>query len=119
MLMIVKMVMKTIGSIGEDGKPVEVENPNFTIIGNSTLESLQEFKDGKRKIIDGKMYKEKNECIVSEELAKLNNIKVGDFIEINRVGNKDGKPYKLKVSGIYFDSIDEYGGMPFKASVYE
>jgi putative ABC transport system permease protein len=106
--------MKTIGSIGEDGKPVEVENPNFTIIGNSTLESLQEFKDGKRKIIDGKMYKEKNECIVSEELAKLNNIKVGDFIEINRVGNKDGKPYKLKVSGIYFDSIDEYGGMPFK-----
>ncbi|MDK2585350.1 ABC transporter permease [Romboutsia sedimentorum] len=106
--------MMTIGSIGEDGKPVEVENPNFTIIGNSTLESLQEFKDGKRKIIDGKMYKEKNECIVSEELAKLNNIKVGDFIEVNRVGNKDGNPYKLKVSGIYFDSIDEYGGMPFK-----
>lgn len=107
-------MMASVATLGEDGKPIEVERPNFRIIGNSTLESLEEFKSGKRKIVDGKIYKEKDECIVSEELAKLNNIKVGDFIEVNSNTNKDGDPYKLKVAGIYFDSTDEYGGMPFK-----
>jgi putative ABC transport system permease protein len=108
------MMRGSVATHGGDGKPVEVESPKFRIIGNSTLESLEEFKSGERKIVDGKIYKEKDECIVSEEFAKFNNIKVGDFIEVNSNTNKDGDPYKLKVAGIYFDSTDEYGGMPFK-----
>ncbi|MEG0307301.1 MAG: ABC transporter permease [Clostridium sp.] len=100
--------------IGENGKPIELIPPTIKVIGNSSLESLEEFKNGKRKISDGEIYKEKDECIVSKEFSKLNNIKVGDFIEVNRVMETKGDSYKLKVTGIYFDSTEEYGGMPFK-----
>lgn len=100
--------------IGADGKPVDSEPPKMRVVGNSDIESLEEFKSGKRKIVEGEIYKEKDECIVSKEFAELNNIKVGDIIDINRVTNIDGEPFKLKVSGIFFDTTDEYGGMPFK-----
>ncbi|MBU3103655.1 ABC transporter permease [Clostridium gasigenes] len=100
-------------AIGPDGKAIESAMPNLKIIGNSTLELLEEFKSGKRKIIDGEMYKEKDECIVSQEFAELNNIKVGEFIEVNKATDENGDAYKLKVTGIYFDSTNEYS-MPFK-----
>lgn len=102
-------------TIGADGKPVQMTPPKMKVLGNSSIESLEEFKTGKRKIIDGEIYKEKDECIVSKEVAELNNIKVGDFIELNKATDENGEPYKLKVSGVYFDTTEEYGGMPFKS----
>ena len=100
---------------GADGELVTTM-PKIKVLGTSTLESLQEFNDGKRKIIDGEIYKEKDECVVSKEFAELNNIKVGDLIEINKNSDENGESYKLKVSGIYFDATEEYGGMPFKSA---
>lgn len=102
-------------TIGADGKPVQMTPPKMKVLGNSSIESLEEFKTGKRKIIDGEIYKEKDECIVSKEVAELNNIKVGDFIELNKATDENGEPYKLKVSGVYLDTTEEYGGMPFKS----
>ncbi|MGL5354200.1 MAG: ABC transporter permease [Clostridium sp.] len=101
---------------GADGE-VMTTMPKIKVLGTSTLESLEEFNTGKRKIIDGEIYKEKDECVVSKEFAELNNIKVGDLIEINQNSDENSESYKLKVSGIYFDTTDEYGGMAFK-SVY-
>lgn len=106
--------MKSTVMIAGNGNRVETVMPTLKIIGNSSLESLEEFKNGKRKITDGEIYKEKDECIVSKEFAELNNIKVGDFIEVNSVVETKGDEYKLKVTGIYLDSTDEYGGIPFK-----
>lgn len=100
-------------AIDEDGNQVQIVPPKMKLNSSSTLEALNEFKSGKRKIIDGDFYKNKNEAIINEEFAKLNNIKVGDFIEINRVIDEN-KTYKLKVTGIYYDSTDAYGGLPFK-----
>ncbi|MBN1038282.1 MULTISPECIES: ABC transporter permease [unclassified Clostridium] len=100
--------------IGTDGKQMQSDPPKIKIVGNSDLKSLEEFNNDKRKIIEGEIYKEKDECVVSKEFAELNNIKVGDIIDVNRVVNIDEEPFKLKVSGIYLDATDEYSGLPFK-----
>ncbi|WP_252244652.1 MULTISPECIES: ABC transporter permease [unclassified Clostridium] len=100
--------------IGTDGKQIQSDPPKIKIVGNSDLKSLEEFNNDKRKIIEGEIYKEKDECVVSKEFAELNNIKVGDIIDVNRVVNIDEEPFKLKVSGIYLDATDEYSGLPFK-----
>ncbi|NFT07220.1 ABC transporter permease [Clostridium botulinum] len=100
--------------IGVDGKPTQTDPPKMKMVGNSDLKSLEEFNNDKRKIIEGEIYKEKDECVVSKEFAELNNIKVGDIIDVNRVVNIDEEPFKLKVSGIYLDATDEYSGLPFK-----
>lgn len=98
---------------GDEEDVNEFKMPTFRILGNSSTDSLKEFKENERKIVEGKIYKNKNECIISKELAKLNNIKVGDEIEF-----KDSNDYKnkikLKVTGIYNDLTSEYGNMPFK-----
>ncbi|MGL4773382.1 MAG: ABC transporter permease [Clostridium sp.] len=100
--------------IGEDGKQIQADPAKMRIVGNSDLKLLEEFNSGKRKIVEGEIYKEKDECVVSKEFAELNNIKVGDVIDVNRVTDANGEPLKLKVSGIYLDGTDEYGGLPFK-----
>ena len=101
-------------AVGLNGTQEEFEMPKLKIIGNSSLDSLEDFKSGKRQIKEGNIYQEKDEAIVSAEFAELNNIKVGDFIEVKSSmgGKKDAQ--KLKVAGIYYDSTEEYGGFPFK-----
>lgn len=103
-------------SIGGGEEPIEIPMPTLKLLGNSNVDNLEEFKKGERKIIEGKMYKEKNEAIISKELAELNNIKIGDEIEIKNIMDREGKNIKLKVSGIYEDFTDEYGNIPFKDS---
>lgn len=100
-------------TIGEDGKQVQITPPKMKLISTSSLEALEEFKTEKRKVIEGEIYRGKNEAIISEEFAKLNNLKVGDFLEINRTIDEN-KIYKLKITGIYLDTTEEYGGLPFK-----
>ncbi|NFN88134.1 ABC transporter permease [Clostridium sporogenes] len=95
----------------------EMERPNLFIIGNNSIENLEDFSKGNRKIVDGKMYSKKGESIVSKEFAKLNNLKVGDIIEVkNTDKSKKYDPLKLKISGIYqelaTDKQDQQGFMP-------
>lgn len=99
---------------GQDG--TDIDMPTMTVLGYSSLESLEEFKDGKRKIIEGEMFKNKDECVISKELAEVNNLKVGDFINVNFVNfiDKDIPDYEVKITGIYFDSTDPYSGMTMK-----
>ena len=77
-----------------------------------------DFKNGMRDVADGgAMPQGINECIVSVDFAELNNISVGDTIELScnvfinynldvRYGT-----YTLLVTGIYYDLTDEYNGM--------
>ena len=54
------------------------------------------------------MFADNNECVISEDFAWLNSLKVGDKINISDC-NKEAKfpPLKLTITGIYFDSTDE------------
>lgn len=80
---------------------------------------LSEFEDGSRELASGEMPDALNECIVSSELAELNDIHIGDEFtftgELRDMEEGIFQPtsYTLTVVGTYFDVTDEYmeGGM--------
>ena len=76
---------------------------NLSIYGYSDITQLTDFLDGRREIIDGKVFSDLNECIISEELADLNNLKVNDTIKVLTVDKSKSQTLTLRVSGIYSD----------------
>jgi putative ABC transport system permease protein len=100
--------------INFDGlKPVDdVDDPGLQrrgyLVGSNIKEISEDFKHGVRKIADGEVYKNDNECIISEQFAKLNKLKTGD--EIGIMKNAADKPLKLKVTGIFKDNKMLEGG---------
>ena len=66
---------------------------------------------------NGRMVENDNECLVSEEFAKLNNLAVGDKITLYASLHNDDFTvtrkisYELTVVGIYYDLTDEYSGI--------
>jgi len=94
--------MSNVVAIG--GQSNLTKRPNLNILGGLNAEGNKEFKTGTRKIIKGEMPKKNNEAIVSEEFAKLNNLKVGDKMKIQNP--QDPEKYEsleLSISGIYYD----------------
>lgn len=89
----------------------EYYEPNIAVHGYNTPKLLRDFKEGKRKITSGKMFENNNECVVSEDFAKLNNLKPGDKIQVNDLNKKAVfPPLELTIAGIYFDSTEnKYG----------
>jgi putative ABC transport system permease protein len=103
------------GSVaGGNGDPATFVMPTIKILGYSTPDMMTDFKDEQRKITQGVLFQNKGECIVSEDFAALNGIKVGDTIEVQNAMNTDQKNIQLKVTGIYFDATSAYGNLPFK-----
>lgn len=107
----------TLKSFGQDNELSGGENapssggayymPTLTVYGYNTPDLMKDFKERKRKITSGTMFGKDGECVISEEFAKLNDLQVGDTIEIlNCEKNVNFRPLKLTVSGIYFDSTD-------------
>jgi len=76
--------------------------PTMNVKGYTNPAQLDDFKEGYRGITSGTFPAENNECIVSEDFAGLNNIEVGDTIDIAQ-GMVADNPLSLKVVGIYFD----------------
>lgn len=98
---------KTTGMAGGES---EFINPTMQLLGNQ----FDDFQKGLREITDGKMPENDNECIVSRELAELNNLSVGDVIEAAASLYTDdivvrNVTYTLTITGIYFDATEEYG----------
>jgi putative ABC transport system permease protein len=94
--------------------------PTMNLIGNQ----WDEFNKGYRKLMDGgEMPKNDNECIISKELADLNNLKVGDKIKLKSsiisIENNEQKimniNVELTITGIFFDATEEYSSQ-FKIS---
>ena len=86
-------------------------NPKMILKGNTWYDFDKEM----RRIIDGKMVERDNECLISKEVAELNNLSVGDTISLKgSTGTNSGKlrtmSYEFTISGIYFDATDEYTG---------
>ena len=76
--------------------------PTMNVKGYTNPEQLDDFREGFRGITSGAFPTEKNECIISEDFALLNNLQAGDIMDIAQ-GMVVNNPLSLKVVGIYFD----------------
>ncbi len=93
------------GAMRADGtKMPEVVAMKAKIISTDNWEANNDFKSGTRKIISGKIYENVNECIISEQYASINNISVGDTIEVDSIYKDDPMAHSLMVTGIYMDN---------------
>ncbi|MBR5662806.1 MAG: FtsX-like permease family protein [Bacilli bacterium] len=80
----------------------------FTLVGYNSYEDMKEFINGEYKITDGEVNSDftGNYAVISEELATLNEIKVGDTIKLVDTDNTKNT-YELTVTGIYKENSDE------------
>jgi len=90
--------------INDNGEEVLVET--LKLITTSDPEYLADFGT-LREITSGRMFSGLNECIVSEDMARLNGIALGDVIEL-KGAYATGKEYALTIVGIYSDTTDDY-----------
>lgn len=94
---------------------MEMNTGDFTIEGFSSDEAMTQFVDGSSTITEGEVFEEGTSemvCIISDELAAYNSLKVGS--EITLTSTKDeNEAYTLKITGIYNNSqaSAEAGGM--------
>lgn len=88
------------------------DSSDFTLKGYSSIDSMNDFIEGSYTITDGEVSTdfEGNNCIINNELATLNNIKVGDTITIIDSSNEDNT-YELTVTGIYKEKGDSDNGL--------
>jgi len=94
----------------QDGSGAVSNAPTMRVEGYSEPDLIMEFVDGDRTIFaGGRMFEADNECVISEEIANLNNISVGDTIHIQSVLPADNpKKFALTVVGIYSDKTEEF-----------
>ena len=88
----------------DNGELVLVET--CKLVTTSDASTLSDFGTS-REIITGKMFDGLNECIISQDLAVLNSLSVGDVIELQGSYAAD-KNYRLNIVGIYSDNTDAY-----------
>ena len=87
-------------------------NGAFTLIGYNSYEDMKEFVSGDYTIVEGEVSSDFNSsnCIISQELATLNNLSVGDTITIVDPNNTK-LTYELTVTGIYKENTDDANDM--------
>ena len=88
----------------QTGEMMNVET--MKLISTSEPDVLADFGT-LREISQGRMFNGLNEAIISEESARLNNISIGDEIQLSGAFAQD-KVFNLTVVGIYSDNTDEY-----------
>lgn len=93
---------------------------DFSIVGYSSETAMTDFISGVCQITDGSLVDlsaSDNTCIITDELAALNNLAVGDTIMVENP-NKTDEIYTLTISGIYSnsESSSEQSGMRFSTS---
>ena len=108
----VPSVSDTLLGLGESAEgnavPISPDGGSFTkfptmnVKGYTNPEQLDDFREGYRAIASGAFPAGDNECIVSEDFAALNDLEVGDVIEIAQ-GMVENNPLSLLVVGIYLD----------------
>lgn len=79
---------------------------DFELNGYSSYDAMTNFIDGTYKIAEGEMISNFNgyECVISSELATLNEIVVGDTITLKNPNTE--ATYDFTVTGIYTDNSD-------------
>jgi len=90
--------------VNDNGEIVLVET--CKLVSTSEPDILTEFGTF-REIAQGRMFDSLNECIISEDIAALNNLSLGDVIELRGSYASDIN-YSLTVVGIYSDATEDY-----------
>jgi len=105
-----------IGGRGPGGASIPMEDIPvpmaymFNLMGNE----FTEFEDGTRVLADGAMPSALDECIISADLAALNELSVGDIISFkgelrgSDMTTTENPVFTLTIVGIYDDATDEY-----------
>ena len=97
-------------------------NGAFTLVGYNSYESMTNFINGDYTVIEGEVSSdfESNSVVISEELASLNDLKVGDKITLVNPNNSK-KTYEAVITGIYKENTDSSSDMSsmFSNSVNE
>jgi len=100
--------------------PMDNGSNNQSILPKFYLKNnFFDFDGGYRGIAEGngRMVKNDDECIVSEDFASLNNLSVGDTITLNASLHNDKMTsfrtitFELELVGIYYDYTQEYAGV--------
>lgn len=88
------------------------------IFGTNNKKINSEFISGIRKITHGRVFENKNEIVVSQQLAKLNKWKLNDEVEFSfpNPGNK-AAIIKMRIVGIYEDSVRPYENEDMKLAL--
>lgn len=78
---------------------------DFEIDGYSSYDAMTDFVNGTYKVTEGEMITDFNsyECVISSELATLNEVTVGSKITFKNP-NDNEKTYEFTVTGIYTDN---------------
>lgn len=96
----------SMGQGGRGGMQNMQSQGDFTITGYSSYEAMSDFVSKTKTITSGELFDETSKeltCIINQELATLNDLKVNDDITVvNPENEKD--TYKIKVVGIYTSS---------------
>ena len=82
-------------------------NFNATLVGYSSNYDLTEFKNGTRKLMDGTMPKSETDALISENLAELNKLSVGDVITLEADFGKQATKTEMRICGIYYDGTKD------------
>lgn len=103
--------------IDVDGQEQKIVNPNVLIKGLSDVGRNADFVNGKRAIVEGSLFADNNECIISEQFAELNQLEIGDTIRMLSMFENNKMPHKLKVVGIYSDTTMVGVESPYKMAL--
>ena len=82
-------------------------SPNARVKATSNPSISEDFENGSRSIVEGRAFQEPSECMISEELAKLNGLAVGDQITVTNTEKDALMPHTFTVCGIYRDNLPE------------
>lgn len=90
----------------------KAQNGAFTLTGYNSYEDMKEFINGDYTITTGEVSSDftSNSCVISEELATLNNLEVGGTITIVDPNN-NSNTYELVITGIYKENTDSSSSM--------
>ena len=90
----------------------KAQNGAFTLIGYKSYENMTKFISGDYTITEGEVSSdfESNSVVISEELATLNELSVGDTITFVNPNNTK-KTYEATITGIYKENTDSSSSM--------
>lgn len=91
---------------------------DFTLMAYSGEEAMTGFADSTSKITDGTMIDltaSDNACLITDELAALNNLAVGDIVTVANP-NKEEETYTLTIAGIYNNATSGSTGRTMRFS---
>ena len=106
------IMLRDLHGYDEDGNPpprfIEGGNTDIFLDGNASINATSNitkfFMFKEHKIVEGRMFENLDECIISDDLAELNNLSVGDTIKFDSIIKSRPMTHQLTISGIYHDS---------------